>query len=287
MTNEKTDILSSIYKSFNPRFYSLIFDQQMLSSLLYVWFLIFVVTTALFFIYWPLQMKAQTIGFKKAYTEGLPQFRVEQGQAKFDGEQPFQFTTTRKFDNREYKYLAMLDTTDTGPMDMQKFEEAMLRDYGEAVIVYRTQIFFRLFDDKQLLVQEIDPDQSDIDGAEYISETFKGLLEKQKIPYWINSIISGLLITTIGLMLAVIIFFGITKMLDNRFRFTWTFNIVCYAATPFILAMIPLSGIMAKTTYMAVLIPAIILSSSLVYAATRQVARLLNIQTEKSTEPTE
>lgn len=287
MTNEKTDILSSIYKSFNPRFYSLIFDQQMLSSLLYVWFLIFVVTTALFFVYWPLQMKAQAIGFKQAYTEGLPQFRVGQGRASFDGEQPFQFTTTREFDKREYTYLAMLDTSDTGPVEMEKFEEAILRDYGEAVIVYRTQIFFRLFDDKKLLVQEIDADQSDIDGAEYIKDTFKGLLEKQKIPYWINAIISGLLVTTVGLMLAVIIFFGITKMLDNRFRFTWTFNIVCYAATPFILAMIPLSGVMPKTTYLAVLIPAIILSSSLVYAATRQVARLLNIQTEKSSEPTE
>ena len=287
MKNEKTDILSSIYKSFNPRFYTLIFDQQMLSSLLYVWFLVFVVTTALFFIYWPLQMKAQALGYKEAYTEGLPQFRVGRGRASFDGEQPFQYTATRKFDKREYTYMAMLDTSDTGPVDAEKFEEAILRDYGEAVIVYSTKIYFRLFDAPKLLVQEIDADQADIDGAEYIDATFKQLIEKQKIPNWINTVISGLLFTTIGLVLVVVVFFGITKMLDNRFAFTWTFNIVCYAATPFILAMIPLSGIMSKTTFIAVLIPAVVLSSSLIYAATKQVARLLNFQVDSETGQTE
>jgi Protein of unknown function (DUF1189) len=287
MKNEKTDILSSVYKSFNPRFYTLIFDQQMLSSLLYVWFLMFVVTTALFFIYWPLQMKAQSLGYKEAYTEGLPQFRVGQGRAGFDGEQPFQFTTTRNFDTREYTYMAMLDTSDTGPVDIEKFEEAILRDYGEAVIVYSTRIYFRLFDAQQLLVQEIDAEQSDIDGAEYIHETFTGLLEKQKIPNWINAVISGLLFSTIGVMLVVLVFFGITKMLAKRFAFTWTFNIVCYAATPFMLALIPLSGVTSKSTHMAVLVPAIILSSSLIYAATRQVARFLNFQVNSETEQTE
>ena len=88
-------------------------------------------------------------------------------------------------------------------------------------------------------------------------------------------IINSILIITIMSVVATAFVFFINKMTSLPLSFAGTFNIICYAATPFLLGQLPLSTIQSKSNTLASVIfyLAAFISIVLVYAGCRNIKR--------------
>jgi len=267
MEPEKTNLLTSVFYSFDPKFYPRIFQQPLLSGLLYMWVVLASVFVIIFFLAWPGIVRQFTDISVQTFTERLPDFYIEDGKAVYTGEQPYLRTEEETIKNKQYHFLTMIDTSET-EIDLDE-------KYEEAIVVLHDRILLKFFGIERPLYQQFVGIKQKMAGKNFISDLFEEMVNRRKIPRLIDTVLHSILVFTLLVFLFAGIIYLVIKIRIRSFRFLWIFNIVCYAATPFLLAQLPLSAIKSQTIQQAVFLLAVFLSASLVYAGFRAVRQYL------------